>query len=498
MERRIVLLFAIVAIIVSSCAPVDGPAPAPTKPNIVSPPAPEATNTASPEPVTIQFWEWYGGAYADFFENEAVLFNKQYPWITVQVSHYPDQNAYREILSLAFESESAPDTYIRRHTFQQVYDNNWAHPLDEWINPDWVAKFPSGSFVETKNVWDGKIYTFPFYANKFERVLYINEDMFREAGLVDQAGEITVPETWNELRSMALQITKSGQGNYYGIGIGIKDPRHMGWWFDLGNLAGASGTYEIDYRTAQYTFGTTPAFSEIVGLLLGMKEDGCVYPNESALDDSNLYSFFGQGKYAMFMSGSWSASNLKRDFPEFQNYRIIPLPFPDEGRSGGLPYAPGSGSFYMSSQTKHPKESWLWLDWISSQELHKRMVSMGLDYSIYAELNTPEYITDPHKWQAYEATTKYLVLLPFPPARNPETALVRPAAVVPDLGDVLVGIYTGQITDWQQSLLDLDQRKQAAFQAAIEEAQVAGAKVSVDDFIFSDWDPMKDYLTLPK
>jgi multiple sugar transport system substrate-binding protein len=226
-----------------------------------------------------------------------------------------------------------------------------------------------------------------------------------------------------------------------------------------------------------------------------MKEDGSVYPNESSLDDSNTYSFFGQGKYAMFLSGSWATNNIKRDFPEFDNYRIIPLPIPDEGLQGGLPYLTGSGQFYISSQTKHPNESWLWIDWMSSHEFHERMVSKGLEYSVYPELNSPELITDSHKWEAYEAVTSNLVTIPFPPARNPETALVSPQAVVPDTGDVLVGIYTGQIGNWQEALTDLDERKQAALEDAIAQAQASGANVSIDDFIFADWDPMKDYIT---
>lgn len=496
MAAKVTFLVIAVVTIMSSCAIPTSVTPEPILTQ-ANPTTSILETTPINEPVTIEFWEWFGGAWGDFFEEEASLFHEQYPWITIEVSHYPDQNAYRETLALAFESEASPDVFVRRHTFSQVFNNGWAQPLDQWITPEWLAKFPDGSFVETKNVWEGRVYAFPHTTNKFDRVLYINEDMFREAGLVDQAGEITIPQTWNELRTMAKQIAVAGNGNYYGVGIGIKDPRHMSWWFDLANFAGAAGTFEIDYRTGKYTFGTDPAFEEIIELLLGMKNDGSVYPNEGSLDDSNLYTFFGQGKFAIFLSGSWSANNLKRDFPDFQNYRIIPLPVPDTGRQGGLPYAPGNGQFYMSSQTKFPNESWLWLDWISSYDFHSRMVAKGLDYSIYADLNTPENITDPKKWQAYLAVTENLVLLPFPPARNSQTALVNPKAVVPDLGDVLIGIYTGQITDRSQALQDLDERKQSAFLEAIQQAQADGADVSIDDFIFPDFNPMQGYVTKP-
>ena len=34
-----------------------------------------------------------------------------------------------------------------------------------------------------------------------------------------------------------------------------------------------------------------------------------------------------------------------------------------------------------------------------------------------------------------------------------------------------------------------------ACEQAIADAQAAGAKVSIDDFIFPDWDPTKDYIS---
>jgi multiple sugar transport system substrate-binding protein len=62
---------------------------------------------------------------------------------------------------------------------------------------------------------------------------------------------------------------------------------------------------------------------------------------------------------------------------------------------------------------------------------------------------------------------------------------------------MLVGIYTGQIEDWQQALVDLDAHKQAALEAAIQEAREDGVDVSIEDFIFPDWNPMENYVTMP-
>ena len=177
---------------------------------------------------------------------------------------------------------------------------------------------------------------------------------------------------------------------------------------------------------------------------------------------------------------------------------MVPLPVPDGGQRGDMMALPGQAHFFISSQTKHPDEAWLWIEWLASREYHERMVRGGIAFSIFADLNVPENIPGARQAEIHAANSAYGVYCPFPPARNPDTALVKPEPIVPDIGDLLVGIYTGQIEDWKQALVDLDARKEAALEAAIRVARDAGADVSMEDFIFTDWDPMKDYVTKPR
>lgn len=454
--------------------------------------------TETPEPVTITAWEWRGGALADFIVREADLFHEKYPWITIQVVQFPDRQSYREALALAFESQDAPDIFIRPHSLSQMIEDSWIQPLDRWITDEWKNKFPTGSFAETRNVWLGETYSFPVFAEGAQRMLFLNEELFRQAGLVDENDEILQPTTWGQLRQIAAEVTQAGNGEYYGFGIGIKDPRTMSWWIDLAGFAGAPMTpYDYDFSTGYYVYSTHPGYAEIVELLLGLRDDGSVYPYESTLDDSNIYTFFAQGDFAMFMSGSYIVSNLGVDFPEFVNYQVIPLPVPDAGQTGDYYLLPGTGVYYLSAMSEYPNQAWLWLDWLSSWEHHARMVAQTSNFSIYDDLNSPEFITDTHTLQAYQALTAFGVYGPFPPARNPDTALVVPESVTPDIGDLLIGIYTGQIQDWNAAFLDLDARKQDAFTNAIEEAQAAGIDVDLQDFIFTDWNQMEDYTNYP-
>ena len=85
-------------------------------------------------------------------------------------------------------------------------------------------------------------------------------------------------------------------------------------------------------------------------------------------------------------------------------------------------------------------------------------------------------------------------MAPNPRLRNPEVSAVAPAAVKPGETDIAKGVLTGQITDIDAALKEFDAAKQASLEQAIADAQAAGAKVSIDDFIFADWDPTKDYI----
>ncbi len=199
----------------------------------------------------------------------------------------------------------------------------------------------------------------------------------------------------------------------------------------------------------------------------------------------------------MFFSRSQNLANLSRDFPDFHSYRVVAPPLPDGGRKGGFVSGPSSGFVLLSSQTRHPDAAWLWMDWFSSRGYHERMVKELGQFSVFPELNTPANIGDPLRVRALQEMTKKVVLGVNPASRNPQVAQVVLKTVVPNTGDVLVGIYTGQISDWKQALVDLDKRKQAALEDAIQAARAAGLNVSLQDYVFPDWDPMKDYAAKP-
>ncbi len=88
-----------------------------------------------------------------------------------------------------------------------------------------------------------------------------------------------------------------------------------------------------------------------------------------------------------------------------------------------------------------------------------------------------------------------LRLAPEPTVRNADvaTASLEFRALNPDFGQVIQGLFTGQLKDPKAAMQDLQDRSEAELERALKAAQGKGAKVSRDDWKFASWDPTKDY-----
>jgi multiple sugar transport system substrate-binding protein len=63
----------------------------------------------------------------------------------------------------------------------------------------------------------------------------------------------------------------------------------------------------------------------------------------------------------------------------------------------------------------------------------------------------------------------------------------------PDFDSVVQGLYTGQLSNPKQQMRATKERYERALEHAIKAARAKGAKVSRDDWTFSNWEPTKNY-----
>ncbi len=385
--------------------------------------------------ITLNYWDYFV-SQAPWVDNEIKLFQQAHPNIKIKKTT---------------QLNSSPNVNI------QVADG-WFLPLDKWADSAWKSRFPQGTFHEGNNVFNGKIYSAPISGAAPWLQLYINNKVFRDAGLVNGDGSVKIPKTWDDVTHFSETITKKSNGQVYGLSFGNSGGSQFQWYthvFTLG--AGAvGGAYTMDYRVGKYTYATDRTYYDFTTLMKEWKARGYFYPNVVSISDEVNRAFFERGKFGMTIGGVWNQAEWTTH--NFTDYSLTTLISPTETPKAYFPTSPGGVLWSIPAQTKHPEEAWLWLDWLYSVDAGKRWTQV---YNI----------------------------------RNPQTSHVEVDAVKPNLDDVLAGYFTGQIKDLQAALSDIQARMQKAQDDAVKTAQQKGYKVSPNDYIFTDWDPTKPYTT---
>ena len=443
---------------------------------------------------TIDHWDWYISQGA-WVKNELKLFGKAHPEIKVKRTENV-QASYDKVFTLAERSNNAPDVFfitVNSMQLNEQVQQGWLAPLNDLAGPDWVRKFPAYSFAEGINMFDGKIYTAPFTKPIWFAQLYINNKVFKDAGLVDASGAVRIPKTWDEVTRAAEQIVKKSGGRTYGLGFGNGSTNLLGWWFDVFVRAAGSpgGSTGQDFRTGRYTYGSDRNYADLAALMLEWKQKGYLYPNSLSVSDEVARANFERGKFGMTVGGVWNQATWTEH--KFTDYSATTLVGPTEKRAAYFYARPGGTLMAINAKSKHKAEAFTWFDWWHSKAAGIRWVQdYQQDLSIHPEANDPKKIKF-KPFADYVALSELVIPGPRPEVRNPDISKVVLAPVQPDLGTVMAGVLSGQIKDIGKALTELADSSQKALEDGIKAAQDKGAKVSLSDYAFDGWDPAKPF-----
>lgn len=452
------------------------------------------TLSSSSGSVTLNYWDWYV-SQAPWVNEEIKLFQQAHPKIRIKKATI-GTDTYATLLALAIKSNNAPDVFMipqRPNSNEQVAEG-WLLPVDKWANNAWRSRFPQGTFHEGNNIFNGKLYSAPLSGNAPWLQLYINENVFKAANLVDSHGNIVLPQTWDDVTHAAETIGRKSNGSIYGLGFGNGAFNLLRWWLEIfirgaGSPGGADG---LDLRVGKYTYSSDRTYTDFLSLWTEWKKKGYFYPSSMNISDEAARAFFELGRFGMTVGGVWNQPEWTKH--HFVSYNLTTLPSPQVTKKGYFYYTPGGMFIAISPQTKHPDKAWAWFDWIYSPEAGKRWVAMGEDLSVFQQNNDPGSIKF-KPFAQYVGMHNYSLPGPDISIRNPQLSHVIIPPIKPDIGDVLANIYTGQIGDIQSALSEVADRSQEALENGIKKAQQQGYKVSINDYIFSDWAITQPYYT---
>lgn len=453
-------------------------------------------NTGAKLPTEKLTYHWMDSANEKkvFLDIFLPAYRQAHPNITFDYLGLP-YTEMAKALPAGIQNGNAPDLFEVPPplTAAQVVQQGWVQPLDDVV-PDfarWKAAFPPGIFFEGINTFQGKTYTFPFTSTKQNNALLLyNVAYMQQAGVDPQ----TKPLTWDEFRTTAKKITQQGAGKYYGLMLSGAQSDRMGALIrSLAEMAGAAGD-EINWKTGAYQYAADQ-FLAAIDLLLAIKADGSVFPGSAAANAPQAVAQFAQNAAGMYINGSYMFQQWRTQNPTFV-WDVASQPVPNTGPVGFITYNPGGQTWWISAKSQWAAIAGDIFSYVGSEagQTAAQTIIGGSKSSVFSKANQAPGI-DPLARKAVALYDLQMRLAPSPSVRNPDagkvTAEIRP--LTPDFGTTIQGIYSGQLSDPRKAMQDLKDRSDKELDRAIKAAQAKGAKVTRDDWVFLNWDPMKDY-----
>jgi len=431
------------------------------------------------------FWEAFFEAYQAKHPNIECTYDGL-PW-----------NRIEEIAPLGIRNGTAHDVFQLPPSIPttQAVAEGWIAPVDDII-PDfaaWKDSFPDGTFVEGVQVFDGKLYSVPLASDRrYYAALHYNTQLMADAGYDPQERRLT----WDEYRDAAKKITKNGHGRTYGLVLEIgQPPRLTAIVRYLAASAGLGLVDDIDPTTGEYIYDRDEV-ANAIELLVALQRDGSVLPGSANLTAPESWPRVARGNAGMVHAGPWVTVQWNTQEPDF-DFGVAEVPMDgSDPKPLGYPKT-GTDNVVVFSKSKVKAVAGDVLAFVTSlpgQTAWGKIVGVGNPPIIEAANQAIEESLTPQA-KMCQKLADTMVAAPSFLVGNPDIALVNRELkpLSPDFGEIIQAALVGETRDIKGALRDLKDRAMRNRDQAIAAAKSKGAQVSLDDWVFANWDPAKDY-----
>jgi len=248
---------------------------------------------------------WWG-----LWEDESAIseiissYQKENPKVSIKYIRQSKED-YRERLSNALAKGSGPDIFRYHNSWLPMFKNELDKvPSSVYTPSSFASEFYPIAVSDL--TYNSNLYGIPLEYDGL--ILYINEEIFEESGK-------NVPETWNELRQTAKELTvvnETGQITQSGVALGrVENVDH---WPEILALMMLQNGVDLNNPTGKLAEDALQFFTVF------SKVDG-IWNN--TLPSSTLA--FSSGKLAMYFGPSWRAFEIRLQNPDLR-FKTVPVP----------------------------------------------------------------------------------------------------------------------------------------------------------------------------
>lgn len=314
--------------------------------------------TPNSEKTKIRFWS--SGRHDANYINDVIKRYNATNTDNIEVEMTVMADDFTQSLDLSFASEQSPDVYTPIDLADMI-KKGYVSPLNDYMTPEYKARFNEHDFVEGYNMFNGLIYSLPSSGSTL-RLIY-NEELFERAGIK------SAPTSLPELVEAARKITEIGATEgIYGFALPYKIPSSaLGRSVvPIAEISGIGGR-GYDYSTGSYDFSK---LKPIIQAFRKMMEDGSTLPGSESLDIDPLRAQFADGKIGMYLSYSSEPSIYKFQFPAKIRWNATLPPSINGTNKGVINQGIGATRWLsISSKSQHKEVAWKFLSYMYSDEV---------------------------------------------------------------------------------------------------------------------------------
>ncbi len=235
----------------------------------------------------------------------------------IKIVYVVKESGLGEAIRFALQSGNGPDIFSG--LVMSYAPNGQVAAFEDLPGGEEFIKPYEKDMIKTIHTYQGKTYAIP--AGRELLGLIYNKDLFREAGIVDENGEPTPPQTYAQIREYAKRISAL-RDDVFGFALPLK------WdgWFNCDVVSGSvqeSGRKMYDPITNTFNFDF---YKPVLQMYLDMKEDGSLFPDPEGLDNDQARAHFAEGRIGIKFSGGWDVGVLNDQFPAKCEWGVARLP----------------------------------------------------------------------------------------------------------------------------------------------------------------------------
>lgn len=223
---------------------------------------------------------------------------------------------YANTINVALMAEDGPDLFRpSSNTFAGYVTAGYAVPISALEGSDkLLSLYNKDELVVGDQIFNGEVYTLPYSLQSYKMI--INRDLFDKAGIAE------APKTWDEVREDAKKITEASEGEAYGYFLALQS----GWCQDhyiYSVNAPSMGHFGFDAVSGSYKYSDG---LPIIRSLLGMIEDGSMFPGFENLDADTARAQFAAGRVGIVMAASFDVAVYTDQFPAVCKWEVCDPP----------------------------------------------------------------------------------------------------------------------------------------------------------------------------